>query len=152
RAASVLCPYDASVLDPATIADAWRTHPTMIDDGDPVPSGSYGDPVATAQAVNVPLPRPPAEAARLSYSRAGDLAGVRSFVRERAETLLSAERAHALVLAVHELAANTIKHAGGPGRLTMWTGAGLIACQVEDRGHIADPLAGRRPPPRTGMT
>jgi anti-sigma regulatory factor (Ser/Thr protein kinase) len=53
---------------------------------------------------------------------------------------------------VHELAANTVRHAGGPGRLTIWTEPGLIVCQVEDGGHIADPLAGRRSPPPGSMT
>lgn len=152
RPIRVLCPYDTSTLDPSTIADAWRTHPTMIDDGPPVPSGAYGDPVATAEAVNAPLPRPPAAAARLRYERVPDLAEVRSFVRGHAAGPLCDERARALVLAAHELAANTIRHAGGPGHVTIWTEPGLVACQVEDRGHITDPLAGRRPPPPMSMT
>jgi anti-sigma regulatory factor (Ser/Thr protein kinase) len=51
-----------------------------------------------------------------------------------------------MVLAAHELAANTIKHTGGPGRLAVWTEPGLFACQIEDGGHITYPLAGRVPP------
>jgi len=36
----------------------------------------------------------------------------------------------------------------GPGRVTVWTEPGLLACEVEDQGHITDPLAGRRRPSR----
>ena len=147
RDAAVLCPYDATRLDPATVAGAWRTHPEMIEGGERVPSGDYDDPLLVAEAVNVPLPPPPAGAAVLAYAGRKDLPEVRSFVHRHAGPLLDAERSRELALAVHELASNTIKHAGGPGRITVWTEPGLLVCQVDDGGHIADPLAGRRPPP-----
>ncbi|WP_030442230.1 sensor histidine kinase [Actinoplanes subtropicus] len=150
REASVLCPYDAARLDPATVAEAWRTHPEMIDGGERVPSGDYRDPLLVAEAVNVPLPPPPAGAAVLAYARSKDLAEVRAFVRRRAGVLLGDERSRELVLAVHELATNTIRHAGGPGTITVWTEPGLLVCQVDDGGHIGDPLAGRRLPPPSG--
>jgi len=150
RHAAVLCPYDAARLDPATVSDAWRTHPEMIDGGERVPSGEYDDPLLVADEVNAPLPAPPAGAAVLAYAGSKDLSAVRAFVRRHAGTLLDGERAHELVLAVHELATNTIKHAGGPGLITVWTEPGLIVCQVDDGGHIADPLAGRNLPSPMG--
>jgi anti-sigma regulatory factor (Ser/Thr protein kinase) len=146
RPASILCPYDAGGLDAGAIADAWRTHPVMIDAGERVHSGEYDDPVRVAGVVNRPLPPPPPGAAVCHYERLPDLPGVRSFVRRFADEVLPAERAGELVLATHELAANTIKHAGGPGRVTVWTERGVLACQVDDGGHITDPLAGRLPP------
>ncbi|WP_433291426.1 anti-sigma factor RsbA family regulatory protein [Actinoplanes sp. CA-030573] len=147
RRAAFLCPYDAARLDDEAIADAWRTHPVMIDAGERIPSDEYDDPVRTAESVNRPLPPPPAGAAVLRYARLPDLPGVRAFVRRYATGRLPGERAGELVLAVHELAANTIKHAGGPGTVTVWIEEGMLACQVDDGGHIADPLAGRVPPP-----
>jgi anti-sigma regulatory factor (Ser/Thr protein kinase) len=150
RHAAVLCPYDAARLDPATVGDAWRTHPEMIDGGERVPSGDYDDPLLVADEVNAPLPAPPGGAAVLAYAGLKDLSAVRAFVRRHAGALLAGERTHELVLAVHELATNTIKHAGGPGRITVWTEPGLIVCQVDDGGHIADPLAGRNLPPPMG--
>ncbi|WP_433383536.1 anti-sigma factor RsbA family regulatory protein [Actinoplanes sp. CA-142083] len=146
--ASILCTYDEVALDPATIHDAWRTHPVMISEGERMPSPSYdGDPVATAEAVNAPLAPPPDEAESVGYEGLPDLSAVRSFVRRRAASVLDADRTQGMVLAMHELATNTIKHAGGPGRITVWNEPGRIVCQVEDRGHITDPLAGRRLPP-----
>jgi anti-sigma regulatory factor (Ser/Thr protein kinase) len=150
RPAAVLCPYDAARLDQATVEDAWRTHPEMIDGGERVPSGDYDDPLLVADEVNAPLPAPPAGAAVLAYAGLKDLSEVRAFVRRQAGALLDGERSHELVLAVHELATNTIKHAGGLGRITMWTEPGLIVCQIDDGGHIADPLAGRNLPPPMG--
>jgi len=37
-----------------------------------------------------------------------------------------------VVLAVHELAANAIRHGGGAGRLRVWNRAGSLQCQVDD--------------------
>ena len=151
RDAAVLCPYDAARLDAATVAGAWRTHPEMIDGGERVPSGVYdGDPARAAEAVDAPLPPPSpsaSEASVLAYAGPKDLPEVRRFVRGYAGALLTADRSDELVLAVHELATNTIKHAGGPGLITMWIETGVLVCQVDDGGHITDPLAGRRLPP-----
>jgi anti-sigma regulatory factor (Ser/Thr protein kinase) len=41
-------------------------------------------------------------------------------------------RAEDVVLAVHELAANSIRHGGGAGRLRVWKLAGSLQCQVDD--------------------
>ncbi|MEU4241861.1 sensor histidine kinase [Actinoplanes sp. NPDC026619] len=149
REASILCPYDTSLLAESAIADAWRTHPVMIDAGVRVPSPAYGDPIATAGDFNVPLPPPPADADVLSYERVPDMAAVRDFVRRHAATVLPDDRVEEMVLAAHELAANTVRHAAGPGRIAAWTEPGLFACQIEDAGHITDPLAGRVPPDPT---
>ena len=52
-----------------------------------------------------------------------------------------------LVLAVSEVAANTLRHTSAPGTLTIWHDANEIVCEVRDTGIIADPLAGRVQPP-----
>jgi anti-sigma regulatory factor (Ser/Thr protein kinase) len=51
-----------------------------------------------------------------------------------------------LVIAVGELAANTFAHTSGPGTVTLWATESEIICQVNDSGHISDPLAGRLKP------
>lgn len=57
-------------------------------------------------------------------------------------------RADDLVLAVAELAANTLAHTGGPGTLTTWVTGSEVVCQTQDQGHLTDPLAGKvRPGP-----
>ena len=50
------------------------------------------------------------------------------------------------VLAVHELASNSIVHGGGIGVVRAWQDDGAAVCEVRDRGRFDDPLAGRRPP------
>jgi anti-sigma regulatory factor (Ser/Thr protein kinase) len=53
-----------------------------------------------------------------------------------------------LVMAVAELAANTLRHTTGPGTLTLWATSEEVVCQVQDEGQITDPLAGSvRPAP-----
>jgi two-component sensor histidine kinase len=41
-------------------------------------------------------------------------------------------RAEDVVLAVYELAANSVRHGGGEGRLRVWKLAGSLQCQVDD--------------------
>jgi anti-sigma regulatory factor (Ser/Thr protein kinase) len=100
-----------------------------------------GDAPATG---NLPLPRPPASAAAIGYR--DDLAAVRRFTATQARQAgLRPSRVADLVIAVHELAANTLAHTAGPGTLTIWSTPREVICQVSDTGHITDPLAGTRP-------
>jgi anti-sigma regulatory factor (Ser/Thr protein kinase) len=57
---------------------------------------------------------------------------------------MSAGRAGDVVLAVHELAANAVRHGAGAGRLRMWSLPGALRCQVDDGDPPAsgDPGAG----------
>jgi anti-sigma regulatory factor (Ser/Thr protein kinase) len=50
------------------------------------------------------------------------------------------------VLAVSEVAANSVRHAGGRGVLRIWLQDGALICDVRDDGRIVDPLVGRRRP------
>jgi anti-sigma regulatory factor (Ser/Thr protein kinase) len=92
------------------------------------------------------MPLPPAPGA-VSLTFTTDLAAVRAVVRRCAERAgLSDKRAIDLVIAVSEVAANTVQHARTAGTLDIWHDAGEIICQVTDGGFIADPLAGARAP------
>jgi len=76
-----------------------------------------------------------------------DLAAVRALVRRcTQEAGLSSQRAIDLVIAVSEVAANTVQHARTAGTLDIWKDADEIICQVTDAGFISDPLAGSRAP------
>ncbi len=76
-----------------------------------------------------------------------DLVGLRRAVRERARRRgMAQDRVADLALVVDELATNTIKHSRGRGTLRIWDEPDRIVCEIEDPGHITDPLAGRRPP------
>ena len=51
---------------------------------------------------------------------------------------LSEARTRDLVLAVHELAANAVRHGAGRGRLRLWTAPDRIRCEVIDGGADGD--------------
>ena len=59
---------------------------------------------------------------------------------------LPEDRVVDVVLAVHELAANAVRHGGGEGRLRVWIQAGALHCRVDDGGWLgsAEPKADRR--------
>jgi anti-sigma regulatory factor (Ser/Thr protein kinase) len=76
-----------------------------------------------------------------------DLRPVRSFVTSRAACAgLTPSRIPDLVLAISELAANTVRHTDGGGTLQVWPTREELICQVADTGHLTDPLAWHRPP------
>jgi anti-sigma regulatory factor (Ser/Thr protein kinase) len=88
----------------------------------------------------------------MSFSYTTDLAAIRAVVHKYAiEAGLSEARAIDLVLAVSEVAANTVRHAKSPGCLKIWYDARQIICQIEDEGTISDPLAGHRRPSLDAM-
>jgi anti-sigma regulatory factor (Ser/Thr protein kinase) len=61
---------------------------------------------------------------------------------------LPPHRVEDLVIAIAELAANTLAHTSGPGEVTFWVTANEVVCQVQDQGEISDPQAGKvRPAP-----
>jgi anti-sigma regulatory factor (Ser/Thr protein kinase) len=147
---AVLCPYDVAGLAPDIVASAGHTHPLVGPAAEPRPSDSYAG-GRVPGAADRPLPAPPAGAEHLAYRR--DLRPVRDFVdRFAARSGLDPDRAAELVLAVGELAANTLRHTSGGGVVLAWTAPGEVICQVSDQGQISDPLVGRRrPPDATGL-
>ena len=147
RGASIrgLCPYNASALDFRILADARSTHPWVIQDGQLRHSSSFSGPtVPSACDERLSEPPPGAEAADFEVSALGELRA--TIARRAAAAGLSEERTRDLVLAVNEVATNTIRHAGGAARLRLWSENDDLVCQLEDTGYIADPLAGRRVP------
>jgi anti-sigma regulatory factor (Ser/Thr protein kinase) len=83
----------------------------------------------------------------MSYPYTTDLGAIRAVVHRYAiQAGLTEARAIDLVLAVSEVAANTVKHAKSPGSLKIWYDTKEIVCQIHDEGVITDPLAGRRQP------
>jgi anti-sigma regulatory factor (Ser/Thr protein kinase) len=82
-----------------------------------------------------------------SYTYTTDLAAIRAVVHRYASKAgLTEARTIDLVLAVSEVAANTVRHAKSAGSLQIWYDTKQIVCQIHDDGIITDPLAGRRRP------
>ena len=147
--ATVLCVYDARELDAAALSCAEETHPVVITGGRSRASPRYAGPGIVPAQCDRPLPPPPPSALSLPFGN--DLRAVRQHVTSAARQAgLSAGRAADLALAASEVAANTLRHAGGSGMLHVWPTADEVICQITDSGRIDDPLAGRRRPASDG--
>lgn len=146
---SLLCAYHER-LEGTIVAAAKHIHPKVWRDGRADYSRSedgLGDLPGSRQ-----LSSPPPGSARLTFR--DDQAGVRRFAAAQAKRAgLSSKRVADVVIAVGELAANTLMHTTGKGVFTSWVTAGALICQVSDSGQINDPLAGTfRPDPRAAGT
>jgi anti-sigma regulatory factor (Ser/Thr protein kinase) len=142
----ILCPYDVSALDSSTVADAWRTHPSVVDDTGRSESPHYADPASMYDGADLLLPLPPADAVTLEIRDAA-LPGLRDAVRSYAADVgLSPERSRDLVIATNEVATNTVIHTAGTGTLQIWRDPDRVICEISDSGHLTDFLAGRHRP------
>ena len=97
------------------------------------------------------FPEPTAEPVFLRCFPEPDLPKLRDEVgREALRAGLDPGRVSDFVLAAHELAANSVAHAGGRGSLRLWTVDGSLICEVRDDGVFEDAAAGRARPALTG--
>jgi anti-sigma regulatory factor (Ser/Thr protein kinase) len=145
---TVLCPYDAEALPRYVIEQAWRIHPVVIEGGLARRSGAYTDPEAVYADVAWPLEEAPTDAEVREFRTDMDLTRMRSLVQQFGwAASLSVDRVDDLVLAVSEVASNSVQHGGGAGSLAMWCDdRSAVVAEIRDRGHITDPLVGRYPP------
>jgi anti-sigma regulatory factor (Ser/Thr protein kinase) len=116
----------------------------VCEDGAARESSDYYGLDAIARPFDDELPDPPDDASELSFRR-GSLVPLRRFVARLARDLGASRRAD-LVLAVHEVVSNSLRHGGGAGRLLVWRDRNALVCEVRDRGRIDDPLVGRERP------
>ena len=138
-AGTVLCPYDVASLPPAVLADARRTHPFVSERGSRRPSPPYRP--SLDPGLSEPLQPHPGPVRQVSFDASG-LRDLRRFAAaEAAIAGLDPDRIDDLLLAVNELAANTVRYSGGPGVLRIWCTDRDLVCEVHDQGRLTDPLA-----------
>ena len=78
---------------------------------------------------------------------AGELGGVRQFIAVQAQRFgLEPTAIGDFVLAANEIATNSVRHGGGGGTVAAWEADGWLYCEVNDRGRLNAPLAGRTLP------
>jgi anti-sigma regulatory factor (Ser/Thr protein kinase) len=142
----LLCPYDVENLDPAVIDEARRSHEFVTDGGSDRRSDVFRGLEASGAPFDVPLPEPVAIASHLAFG-AADLDTLRAVVsRQALTTRLKASRAAELVIAVNEIATNSVRHGGGRGTLRIWHEPSAIVCEIRDSGRFDKPLADRERP------
>ena len=77
-----------------------------------------------------------------------NLSEVRALAESEARSSgLPEDRVIDFVIAVAEVAANTVRHARSAGSMEIWLAGGELICEIRDAGVITDPLAGSKPPP-----
>jgi anti-sigma regulatory factor (Ser/Thr protein kinase) len=145
----LICPYDIAALEPNVLVEARYTHP-LVTDGVATRSSS---PEAARQEFLVPtaplasqLTPPDGVVAEVRFD-AGTLGSVRAMVAAKgAQAGLLPSRLDDLILAVSEVATNSVVHGGGHGLARLWVDGGDVVCEVSDRGVISDPLVDRQCP------
>jgi anti-sigma regulatory factor (Ser/Thr protein kinase) len=142
----LLCPYDTATLDDDTLEEARRTHPMVQEHGASSPSPAYPGAVALSEPFGQGLPDPPAPTGWYPFGE-GDLTDVRGRVVRHAQQAGMAElRLADLVVAVNEIATNSLRYGGLRGELRIWEESGSLICEIRDLGSLDDPLVGRRRP------
>jgi anti-sigma regulatory factor (Ser/Thr protein kinase) len=144
----LVCPYDTSLLTPADIEHAERNHPFVGDEHGAGVSDQHMlvDPFAGAFRAPVPPVRAMVyEVAQLSPARA--------FARDAARAAgVRAERTEEFVLAMSEVASNSVQHGGGTGTVQCWRETDRFICEVQDAGRLREPLVGRVRPEPGGLS
>jgi anti-sigma regulatory factor (Ser/Thr protein kinase) len=143
----LLCPYDTESLEPEVVEEAFRSHPfTSHSSNGKGESPHYVGLEVESVPFNVPLPEPLGEPPEFTF-QAGPIGGLRRLVAWHAlDAGLSSAKTSDLVLAVTEVAGNSLKHGGGEGVLRIWQDPATLYCEVRDNGYIRQPLVGREKP------
>lgn len=77
-----------------------------------------------------------------------DLMALRARVTAYAADFATGDHLDDIVLVVHELATNVVRHGGGHGRLRLWWSGARIICRVSDTGPgLADTAPSGTEPP-----
>lgn len=77
-----------------------------------------------------------------------NLSEVRALAEKQARMAgLPDDRVVDFVIAVSEVAGNTVRHAHSVGSIEIWSDDHELVCEISDKGVIADPTVGTQPPP-----
>jgi anti-sigma regulatory factor (Ser/Thr protein kinase) len=138
------CPYDTEQLPPEAIDEMERSHLYVLQGGKASLNPRFEP--NNSGVLDGELPTPPIPEDWFTPFTAIGLAAMRRDLAEQARDLgVLSERIPDLLLAVNEIATNSVLYAGG-GALGVWPDNGHIVCEVRDRGYIHDELVGRRRP------
>jgi anti-sigma regulatory factor (Ser/Thr protein kinase) len=143
----LMCPYDTGTLPADVVAEAHRSHPVVLDVETHRGSTTYGGVHYIGKMFKAKLP-PTHVHVVVSHRTFGDddFATVRADVRAHASSAgLSAEQTDDLVLGVHEVAVNSVRHGRGTSELRIWEEHHALVCEVRGTGRIANPMDGRLP-------
>ena len=139
-----LCGYDTQVLGDPVLGTADLTHPFLRRDGIQEPNPVRVDPagllrLADADATLMPVVEP-----TLTIPVVSDLTELHHQVTTFLGDLrMSRELVDDLVMAVHEVTINGLRHGQPPVTVRFWAAPGRVECTVTDQGSgFEDPFVG----------
>ena len=143
----LLCPYDVAALPEDVLHEARRSHPILQEGSELWRSEHYrglDDPISDFEVALEPVPA----AARSMVFAGSTLGRIRGLVNDYATDIgMPGDKIADALVAVTEVACNSLRHGAGDPTLFVWHDAGMLMCQVEDFGVLqADALVGRRKP------
>jgi anti-sigma regulatory factor (Ser/Thr protein kinase) len=142
----LVCPYDTTNLPESVIQEARRSHPMVVSAGKTSVSETYRGHDKAGHAFSDRLAEPPTMRHLLRFERF-TLSAVRAFAERRAARAgLAQQRKDDAVLAVNEVASNSVLYGGGHGVIRSWRQGESLIFEVSDRGRIHEPLVGRKRP------
>jgi anti-sigma regulatory factor (Ser/Thr protein kinase) len=142
----LLCPYDTSTLSPEVIDEAQRSHELVVEGGSIRASPHFRGIEESGAPFGVPLPHPEILLEEIAFD-GSNLAQLRVLVARHASAAgLSPERIAQLMVAVNEVATNSVRHGGGNGILGMWHDTNKVICEVRNQGTFHNPLVDRERP------
>lgn len=144
----LLCPYGTEALDRSVLDEARRSHPYIYAIGSAARSDEFRS-RAGPQLLEGSLPDPPRGCLELGFD-ARSLPEVRHVVARWAAPVLRSSQVADVMLAVHEIATNSVRHGGGTGVVRCWQDGAAFVCEVSDRGHVGHDLVGREVPALEG--
>lgn len=145
------CTYDADALGEAILTDVHLRHPAVMECGSVRAGLGYRS--ASQAAIEFATPLPDLATGLtpevFQFDQMITVRQLRIMLGERAERLgIDSGRTCDLMLAMHEIAVNSLHHGGGAGTLRLWSDGAALVCEIRDRGYIDQPLVGRiRPTP-----
>jgi anti-sigma regulatory factor (Ser/Thr protein kinase) len=144
----LICTYDTATLPEDVVAEAHRSHPVVVDVRTHRGSTTYGGVHHLGRMFKAELPRAQVQVVVSHRTFGGDdYAAVRADVRAHASSVgLAPEQTDDLVLAVHEVAVNSVRHGHGPCELRIWEEHHSLVVEVGGGDRSLDPLVARRPP------
>jgi hypothetical protein len=141
----LLCPYNTKQLDESVIEEAHRSHPAIVDTDESYRgSPLYGGKLHVDSVFASDLPDFDGQSEQLPFDHK-NLKRILSFVATHAHTAgVAANKAAHLAVAVHQVAASSLRRAADGGEIRLWQDGPAFICEVRHPTHLDDPLAGRR--------
>ena len=144
----LLCPYDVERLDNEVLAEAYRSHPTIVGNDSYAGSPSYGGRAHADSMFHTELPPMPGQPAEMVFTLE-HISHVFTFVTVEAGAAgLRSDKNVNLATAIRQLAADGLARGGTIGTIRVWDDPQAATFDIHTPAPIDDLLAGRHPPRR----